>query len=423
MRFYSPLAMSWIFMASESPINVAVLSRLPDPKINTAAFAVLIGLALWFESPVIDLLSTSTTLTKDRRSYAAISKFSITLMFLASGVHALVALSPLYWLVTRQIVGVPQEVAEHARVGMIIMIPWSASIGWRRYLQGILIRFGQTRLVGLGTAVRISTISATASLLFFFSPLSGMEIAAIALVSAVFAEALFAHWATRGVIARHLHEPAEDAPEIDAKKLTHFHFPLTITTMVNLSTPLLISAALSHSPGPVLALASYQVAQTLLWLHRTAVFALPEVVITLYRDAASAWVLRRFSIGVGLTTSGLLLFCWLTGLDRLFFARLLGAQEDVVALAHIAFLAAAATPFLGALQSYVRGMLTAHHLTVARLYAVGVGVLALVVGLILGIVAQIPGVVTAGLALTLSMLVELLVLVAYWRKRTVESTL
>jgi len=405
-------------MASEAPINVSVLSRMPEPRLNTAAFTLLMSLALWIESPVIDLLSTSTTLTKDRPSYAIMSRFSLLLMILASGVHALVALTPLYWIVTTKIVQVPQEVAEHARMGMILMIPWSACIGWRRYLQGILIRFGQTRLVGLGTAVRICTISLTAGTLFFTTKLTGLEIASIALVLAVFAEASFAHWASRGSIAEHLQRTDPDYASPDIHRLWRFHYPLTLTTMVNLSTSLLITAALAHATGPILALAAYQVAQTLLWLHRTAMFALPEVVITLYKDAASAAALRRFSVTIGLLASGLLLFCWSTGLDKLFFARLLGAQEDVVNVAHIAFVAAGATPFLAALQSYVRGMLTAHHLTVARLYAVGVGITVLVAALAVGIGFHLQGVVNAGVALTTSMTIELLVLVWLWRRNT-----
>lgn len=402
-------------MALESPICVKVLSHLPDARVNTAAFAVLMSVSLWIESPVIDLLSTSTTLTRDRESYVAISRFALGVMLLATSVHTLLTLTPLYWLVAKAL-NAPHIVAEHARVGMIIMIPWSACIGWRRYLQGILIRFGQTRRVGAGTAIRVCTIALVSSLLYFLSSLPGMTIAAIALVCAVSMEASFVHWATRESIRLHLALPHPELPPVTAKKLVRFHAPLTLTTMVTLSAMPLVFRALGSSDAPVLTLAGYQVAQTLMWLHRTVVFALPEVVITLYKDAATAAKLRRFCVGVGLTMSGLMLGSGLSGLDRLIFARVIGADHAVAEVAHIAFLAASATPLLGALQSYIRGMLTAHHLTVARLYAIGVGVTVLVGGLSAGVRLHVPGVIAAGVALSLSMVAELGVLAWFWNR-------
>ena len=65
LRFYYPLALSWLFMAIESPIAIIILSRLPGSEVATAAFLIMMGLALWIESPVIDMLSTSTTLARN----------------------------------------------------------------------------------------------------------------------------------------------------------------------------------------------------------------------------------------------------------------------------------------------------------------------------------------------------------------------
>lgn len=403
-------------MAVESPVNVAVLSRLPQPVLNTAAFSMLMALSLWIESPVIDLLSTSTTLSKDRKTFLAIREFSVGMMVFASGMHALIALTPLYWFVTVTLFRFPVEVASHARIGMMLMIPWSACIGWRRHLQGILIRYGQTRLIGIGTTVRVGTMTLTAVTLFLTVQLAGTVIAGIALVTGVFCEAAFAHWASQGSIAQHLQTDRADVAPIALRKLLSFHLPLTLTTMVNLSTLLLVAAAVAHTPHPVLGLAALQVAQTLLWLCRTSIFALPEVVITLARDAASTMALRRFCLNAGFIASGALLFLWVTGLDRLFFARILGATEAETALAHLAFIAPAATPFIGALQCYLRGVLTLHHSTVARLYAILVGLAALLIGLMIGIRTSLEGVVTAGLALTVAMLAELGVLTWFWQR-------
>ena len=75
LKFYSPLALSWIFMAVESPIALSVISRMPNAEICRAAFQPLMALAYLIESPVIDLLTTATTLGKDRKHYVQLSRF------------------------------------------------------------------------------------------------------------------------------------------------------------------------------------------------------------------------------------------------------------------------------------------------------------------------------------------------------------
>ena len=418
LRFYSPLALSWIFMALEGPVSIALISRLPHPQVNTAAFLVMMGLAIWIESPVIDLLTTSTTLAKSRRNYAILSRFVWWLMLWVTLAHALVAATPLYYPVVRGILGVGPEVADAVRPGLIAMIPWSAFIGWRRYLQGIMIRYGHTRLIGMGTGVRVITMTVGGILLYLTTALPGILLVAIALVASVALECLFVHFASRPVIRANLvhEEIGSHEPPVTSRKLLAFHLPLTATTMVMLMASPVVAAALARTQDAVLAMASWQVASAVVFLHRTVVFALPEVVIALYRDEASAAALRRFCVAVGAAASGLLLFFGLTGLDRLFFVHVLRTQHDIADAAHLAYLASCLLPFLGALHSYIRGMLTAHHLTVARLFAIAVAMICLVIGLGVGVALGWPGVVVAATALTFGMLAELLALARSWRR-------
>ncbi len=415
-RFFTPLALSWIFMSVEGPVSVAIISRLPSPEISTAAFQVMMGLAMWIESPVIDLLSTSTTLSRSRSNYVQISRFVWYLISAVTLVHAAVVLTPLYWVVSEHIIGVRHEIAATARLGLGLMLPWSGFIGWRRYLQGILIRFGNTKMVGYGTLVRVITIVLVSGALFFTTELPGIQIAGTALVSSVAAEAMFIHWASRATI-RGAFPPLEEdeSPPLEMRKLVKFHLPLTATTMLMLMGGPIVSAALSRVPDSVAQLAAFQVASTLIWLMRTTVYALPETVIALYRDEQTAVALRRFCTLVGVFASGTMLVIWLTGLDMVFFARVLGAKPELIGLAHIAVIAAVLTPLIGAMQSYLRGMLTAHHLTVSRMLAIGVHTLCFGTALAVGVILKGNGVLFAGIAFTLALSAEFGILVWSWR--------
>ncbi len=417
LRFYAPLALSWLLMAVELPITATVVSRSADAAIHTAALQMIMGLALWIESPVIDLLATSTTLSRSRPDFAVISRFVWWVMAISAVVHALIALTPLYDLVTKSLLGIPDPVAEAARLPMAILIPWSPFIGWRRYLQGVLIRHGRTRLVGWGTGVRVVTMAAMSLGLFQMGTLSGMMVAAIALVSSVMAEAFFIHWASRETVREALSAHSEAGSEpLTMAKLVRFHLPLTATTMTFMLSLPLTSAAIAHSPDNVLAMAAWQVATSMAFLHRCVVFALPEPIIALYRGAATARKLARFSIGVGLFASLTIPLFWFFGVDRLLFGGVFSAKPEIVGLASTAYLATMLVPFVGAIQGYLRGMLTAQHFTSARLAAVLASTGVLLAMLQLGVSQRWPGVFVAAFGLSAAALAELGALGWGWRR-------
>ena len=422
-RFYFPLALSWLFMAIESPISVGVLSRLPQPELSTAAFFIMMALALWIESPVIDLLSTSTTLAKNRADFRVLKKFVYWTIGLVTAVHALVAFTPLFGFIAHNLMGVPAEVVEAAQPGFQIMTFWSACIGWRRFLQGVLIRFGSTKKVGFGTFVRMAAMAIAAALMYFLSDLRGIDIAAISLMAAVAAESLYVHLAAASVVRENLElSDVAGGEELTMRKLIQFHAPLTATTTVMMIGMPIVGWALAKADNSTTVIAGWQVASTLTWMCRTIVFALPEVVITLYRDEQSAEKLRRFCLGVGLFTSATLLLFAALRIDVLFFRNVLHASDNVAKVAHTAFIAAAAMPLIGAMQSYVRGMLTAHHLTVARFTAVVIAMVSLVLFLFLTVAFGAAGVVSASIALTAATLAELFVLVHSFKRAQPSRT-
>jgi len=273
----------------------------------------------------------------------------------------------------------------------------------------------------MGTFVRVSMINLVGWTLFAtanYHHLAGIQIAAIALICSVTSEATFAHIASRKTVRERFGTTPQAIPQTEDqltyRKLLQFHLPLTATTMVMLCGNLIVSAAISKGSAVLaeLSLASWQVAGTLIWFCRTIVFALPEVVITLYKDGQSAKKLRDFSVRVGLFTTAAMSVIALFGVDKAFFRNVLGENMRTVDMAHLGFCCCIALPFIGALQSYVRGMLTAHHLTVARFLSVLVSVGTMVIMLTIGVMLHWLGVFNAAIALTVSMVAELAVL--YW---------
>lgn len=417
LKFYVPLGLSWMLMAIESPISIRVMAELPDKVVLTAAFSAMMSLALFIESPVIDLLSTSTTLAKNRQAFAELSRFVWMLMIGVTAVHTLVVLTPAYHFVAYRLLGLAPEVAAATRLGLTIMIPWSAAIGWRRYLQGVLIRNGRTKQVTYGTFLRMTTITSVAVSLLLTTKINGIAITATALIASVIVEALYVHVISRPVVAKLREtEPESGEQPLTQAQLVRFHSPLTLTTMIALATFPMVVAAISQMPAKTDSLAAWQVALTLGFLTRSFVFALPEVVITLGKSDEERETLRKFCIYVGSYASGFVVLVCLFKADKWFYMNVMEASKPLANVAHIAFFTLCLTPLIGALQSYLRGALTLYHYTSSRLTANMLGIGTLIVGLAVGIQTSLPSVAVAAGALTLSLMAELSVLAWAWRK-------
>jgi hypothetical protein len=163
--FWLPLALQWIMMALEGPFLAAVIARLADPTFNLAAYGVAFAFAILVEAPVIMLMSASTALVEDARSYRKLRAFARHLNLLSTGLLVLLLIPPVYDLVLRTGVGLPPEVADLVYGALWILLPWPAAIGHRRFLHGILIRSGRTRRVAYGTAIRLGGMAGTGLLL------------------------------------------------------------------------------------------------------------------------------------------------------------------------------------------------------------------------------------------------------------------
>ncbi len=414
--FFLPLAASWLLMALESPSTTWFIARLPDTAVSLAALNLFMTISFWIETPVIGLLATATALGVNNQSLRLLKRFTLLIMLLVTVVGAIIALTPIYHPIAK-LLDAPPEVAEAARYGLIVMIPWSAAIAWRRFTQGILIRHGQTRAVGYGTIIRLVAIIAIGSVMLHDGRFSGVVVGASALVAGVFAESLFVHYLARPLMKYIKADTTNNEfPPLTYNAIIKFHFPLSVSNMLWLIARPIAFWGLAKSTNPVLTLAAWEAASQLLFLFRSPGMALPEAVIALQKNLQTQNVLMRFCFKTGLVTSSVLLLLMLTPVSSWIYNDLLQVPRDVASLAIIGLIAAAFIPFLGALQSFFKGQLSAARQTNALMMSMFV-YLAVTIALVLGLVfSKQVNIVTMTLAITLALLTELLVLNYFWRK-------
>ena len=122
LKTWWPLALSWMLMALELPALSSIITRLPNPKINLAAYGgIVFPLALIIEAPIIMLLAASTALSKDWDSYKKIRKFMHYTSAALTALHILVVSTPIYFFITRSLIGSPEEIILPARIGLPVL--------------------------------------------------------------------------------------------------------------------------------------------------------------------------------------------------------------------------------------------------------------------------------------------------------------
>jgi hypothetical protein len=404
---WMPLAGSWILMGLELPLVSAAMARMPHATVSLAAYGgVVFPLALLIESPILMLLTASTAVSRDRRSYLIVRRFMFVAAGLLTVVHAALAFTPAFDWVAGAVIGVPEPVREPARLGLRIMLPWTLSIAYRRTQQGVLIRFGRARAVTWGTLVRLVTLVALLGLGLAIGTFPAIAVGTVAVASAVVAEGIFAGFAVRPVLRGALAadadlEAAAATPPLTMARFIRFYTPLSLTPLLNFIAMPLSAAAMSRMPNALESLATWPVLSGSTFTVRSLGFAYNEVVVSLMDRARPVPALRRFAWALSVFVLIVLLLGAATPLGGLWFERGSALPSGLALMARQSRWFLVPMGAVSVWQSYHQGMLVHAHRTRAITESMLVLLAAHVTVLGIGVAWQsIPGLVFASLGLT-----------------------
>lgn len=399
--FWLPLATMWLMMAVEQPAIAAVIARLPAPEPNLAAFGITFSLALIVESPIIMLLTAGTALARGKQSYERLLRFTHILAAGLTALHLLVGLTPLYRIAVGNLIGAPAEVVEPSRVTFLLMTPWTAAIAYRRLWQGVLIRFHRTRVVPLTIAARLAASSVVLATGLLTRRFSGASVGGMALSVGVIAAALAAYGFVRSTVSEHLSEPSPDDAPLAWGDLLAFYVPLALTSLITLvGRPVLITG-LARAPQPLTSLAVWPVITGFVFLGRSLAISYQEVVVALLVDGHSFEQLRRFTMGLALSLSGLVALVAVTPAARLWYENVSGLTPELVAFAIVPTAILSLVPGLDALISWQHGLMVHVNRTPTITRAVGLNVAVLTTVMLgVGVLLPLAGATTAAIALT-----------------------
>lgn len=356
-RLWSPLAATWLMMAAEGPLLAAIVARLSEPRFNLAAYGVSLSIALLVEAPVIMMMSAATALVCDRDSYLRLRNFTFALSLGVTLVMGVLALPPIFYPVALELIGLPQQVADLTYWAIVLLLPWPGAIGYRRFYHGLLIRSHRTRLIAMGTLIRLFTMVFVSFFLFLKTEVPGACVAAVALSSGVLVEAVASRWMAHSTIA----ELGQEKPSLEPLSypaIATFYYPLALTSLLALGIHPLITFFVGHSREAVDSLAVLPVVHSLVFVFRSQGLALQEVAVVLAGRRLEGYEpLRLFTGRLAVVTSAGLALIAFTPLHVVWYEWLSGLSSDLAGLAVTTSRLLFALPGLAVLLSFQRGLL------------------------------------------------------------------
>ncbi|HSW29399.1 MAG TPA: hypothetical protein VLH75_07965 [Longimicrobiales bacterium] len=365
--FWLPLAATWLMMGVEGPYLAAIIARLPEAKFNLAAYGVAYAFALVTEAPILMLMSAATALVTDSDSFRRLRNFARTLCVGATGLVLVVLIPPVHRFLLLDLVRLPPEVMELTYGALWLFLPWPAAIGYRRFLQGVLIRSGRTRLVAYGTVIRVTVMALAAMAGFVVVDIPGAWVGSLALSAGVIAEAVAAHFMARATVRELSMEPQASGPvrgpAQGGERLTYrgigaFYYPLALTSLIGLSVPPMLTFFMGRSASPVESLAVFPVVQSFSFIFRSMGLSFQDAAIALMgHQHRNLPELRRFALRLGIAASVGQSLVAFTPLSRLWFETLSGLTPELASFAMFPAQVIALLPALTVLLTLQRAIL------------------------------------------------------------------
>jgi hypothetical protein len=230
-----------------------------------------------------------------------------------------------------------------------------------------MIRDGRTRLVAVGTIIRLVAMASTGLVLFFAFQPPGAWVGAAALSMGVMAEAIASRFMARYSVRKVLKKvegkeedgsSKEDYEELTYGRILRFYYPLALTSLIGLAAQPMMTFFMGRAAAPVESLAVFPVVISLAFLFRSMGLSFQEVGIALMgRQFQQFKPLARFALVLALGSSGGLALVAFTPLADFWFVTVSGLSPDLAAFAILPTAILVPIPFLSVLLSFQRGML------------------------------------------------------------------
>lgn len=407
-------------MSVEGPFVAAIIARLTNAKYNLAAHGVAFSFALIFEAPIISFAAATTALCKDGHSYQKLKNFVTVLNILITLCMVLMLLPPIFSFIMQDLIGIPIKISDLTHTALLILLPWPAAIGFRRFYQGVLITRGLTGRITYGTLIRLATMSITALVLYFFNVV-GAYAGATALSMGVVTELIAVRLMTqKSIQAVKQIKPAQDrGKELTYGYIITFYYPLALMTVLSLGVHPMVIFFMGKSRFPIESLAVLPVVNSLIFIFRAIGLSYQETVIALVKNSRQNLErLQQFAVLIGICLIATLALIAYSPLSTTWFHSISGLDLTLTGFAILPVKILTFMPGMAVIITFQWGVLVQGGKTLHISVATAIEVSAIIVSLfaLIGFM-DIAGVTAAAIAFTLGRMMGNLYLYPHTRRQ------
>ena len=353
-------------MSVEGPFLAAVIARMVEPKFNLAAYGVAFSFALIIEAPIILIMSAATALVKEKHSFFKLRNFTYAINIIITVVMLVFLIPPIFYFVVEGLIGLPKNVADLTYIATIVLLPWPGAIGYRRFYQGILIRYNHTRKVAYGTVIRLTSMAMTALGFYLFTEVPGVVVGASALSVAVIVEAIASKFMSLKIVRKIKLEETEEG-----KALTYSNiYQLALTSILTLGVHPMVTFFIGQSRFPLESLAVLPVINSLVFIFRSIGLSFQEVVIALMGEDKSGYKpLKKFATMLASGVFICLAIIAFTPISTFWFATVSGLTNELTQFAKVPLMIIILMPVMTVIINFQRGTLVSSKITKPITYA------------------------------------------------------
>jgi len=350
---------------------------------------VAFSFAVAIESPIVMILSASNALVRDRDSFLKLRNFTYFLNILLTIIMAIVVVPPFFKFLAERLIGLPESVSHRTYIACLILLPWPAAIGYRRFYQGILINSNETKKVTYGTIIRLFSIGFTAIVCFLYIKIEGAFIGAAALSVGVLMEAISSRLMTIKIVRdllRNKDSRTNKARVLTYGYITKFFIPLALTTILTYSIIPTVTFFIGKSRYALESLAVLPVIYSLLNIFRSFGISFQEAGIALIGENFENFDrLKIFALIIGAFATGGLFLITFTPLSKFIFRNVFGLSSELTNFSIISARVLTLIPFLTVFVSLLRSILVMARnnrpITISTALELSIIILVLIIGI------------------------------------------
>ncbi len=304
------------------------------------------------------MMSASTALVKDKYSFNKLKRFTYSLTAGITLLMLILVIPAVFYFIAEDLIGLPKRVSYLTHIATIILLPWPAAIGYRRFYQGVLIRNNMTRRVAYGTVIRLGTMAMTAFIFYFYFNVPGVVMGASALTVAVLVEAVASRFMASEILIKLNNDPSIGNEKLTYRAIYTFYYPLALMSLLSLGVQPFVIFFVGQSKMAIESLAVLPIITSFVFIFRALGLSYQEVIIARIGDDKSGYIpLRNFAILLSSVLSIILFIIAFTPLADIWFRDVSGLSDLLSAFARTPLKIMAIIPALTVLISFQRSVL------------------------------------------------------------------